>query len=194
MDKVRFGVIGTGGMGSGHVKCVQELPDAELTCVCDIDPDVTRAKSEETGVPGFVDHLELLGSGLVDAVTIATPHYDHPPIAVDAPQPKKIQVHDLVTIIIRESRIQNYQPTFRCPMYPWLPILGIIGYIFIIYQMGIQSLLITFLFGIFGFMVYWFYGRTSAEKEYALLHLVERIISQDLLLKGKLETYRWSRY
>ena len=36
------------------------------------------------GVPAFSTHQELLDSGLVDAVIIATPHYFHPPIAIDA--------------------------------------------------------------------------------------------------------------
>ncbi len=84
METVRIGVVGVGGMGSGHVKCVQELPNCELTAVCDIDPAVCKAKAEETGVRGFTDYRELIASGLVDAITIATPHYDHPPIAVAA--------------------------------------------------------------------------------------------------------------
>lgn len=84
MGTVRIGVIGVGGMGSGHLTCVQELPNCELTAVCDIDPAVCKAKSEAAGVPGFVDYRELLASGLVDAVTIATPHYDHPVIAIAA--------------------------------------------------------------------------------------------------------------
>jgi predicted dehydrogenase len=35
-------------------------------------------------VPGFAAHTELLDSGLVDAILIATPHYFHPPIAIAA--------------------------------------------------------------------------------------------------------------
>ena len=36
--KVRFGVIGTGGMGSGHCKMIPEIPETTLTAICDIDP------------------------------------------------------------------------------------------------------------------------------------------------------------
>ena len=41
MDKVRIGVIGIGGMGSGHAKRIQggQVPRAELTAVCDLDPE-----------------------------------------------------------------------------------------------------------------------------------------------------------
>ncbi|MBN1900067.1 amino acid permease [Candidatus Sumerlaeota bacterium] len=90
-------------------------------------------------------------------------------------------------LIIRESRIQNYQPTFRCPLYPWMQIFGIIGYVFILYQMGLESLIITFALALIGFMFYWFYGRARTEKEYALLHLVDRIIDKNLSIKGQLE-------
>lgn len=84
MDKVRCGVIGTGGMGSAHCRMIQDIPEVELTAVCDIDPEVCKSISEKYGVPGFTNHKELLDSGLVDMVIIATPHYFHPPIAIDA--------------------------------------------------------------------------------------------------------------
>jgi len=84
VDKVRIGVIGVGGMGSGHVEAIRKIEAAELTAVCDIDEPTCKAKSEEASVPGFTEHTKLLDSGLVDAITIATPHYFHPPIAIDA--------------------------------------------------------------------------------------------------------------
>lgn len=83
-EKVRFGVIGTGGMGSGHCNMIPTIPEAELTSICDINPEVRSAISKKHGVPSFATHTELLDSGLVDAVTIATPHYFHPPIAIEA--------------------------------------------------------------------------------------------------------------
>lgn len=83
-DKVRFGVIGVGGMGSGHCSMIPKIPETQLTAVCDIEPTTLREVSTKYEVPGFATHTELLDSGLVDAVVIATPHYFHPPIAIDA--------------------------------------------------------------------------------------------------------------
>ncbi len=83
-DKVRIGVIGTGGMGSGHCSWMHETPEAQLTCVCDIDPAVVKETSEKFGVPGYTDARDLLKSRLVDAVILATPHYFHPTIAIEA--------------------------------------------------------------------------------------------------------------
>ena len=84
MDVVRFGVVGVGGMGNGHCRNMPHIAEAELTAVCDIAPEALQAAVETYEVPGFGTHTELLDSGLVDAILIATPHYFHPPIAIQA--------------------------------------------------------------------------------------------------------------
>lgn len=88
MDKVRFGVIGVGNMGSSHVKRFLDgtVPNAVLTAVCDVKPiRIEWAKTVcPEGVAYFTDSHELITSGLCDAVLIATPHYFHPTIAIDA--------------------------------------------------------------------------------------------------------------
>lgn len=85
MDKVRLGVIGVGGMGNHHATYIKagEVKRAELTAVCDIDPDKLKGWSD---VKTFEDSAELIRSGLVDAVLIATPHYFHTTIGIDALQ------------------------------------------------------------------------------------------------------------
>src|SRR5947209_10549366 len=84
MDKVRIGIIGVGGMGSGHCASMGQIEEAEFTAVCDVDAPTLKQVSEKYKVPGFGTATELLDSGLVDAVVIATPHYFHPPIAIEA--------------------------------------------------------------------------------------------------------------
>ena len=86
----------------------------------------------------------------------------------------------LSVIILRESRLQNYQPKFRTPLYPWLQIGGIAGFAFLIFEMGVEALLITVLLIVGGLFVYWFYGRIRTTQEYALLHLIERITAKEL--------------
>jgi predicted dehydrogenase len=84
MEKVRCGVIGVGGMGSGHCGTIPRLEEVELTAVCDVVPEVARSVAEKHGVRGFERYEDLLDSGLVDMVLIATPHYFHTPIAIAA--------------------------------------------------------------------------------------------------------------
>ncbi len=83
-------------------------------------------------------------------------------------------------IILRESRLQNYQPKFRAPLYPWLQIAGLLGFGFLIFEMGKEALFITFILILGGLFVYWFYGRIRTTREYALLHLIERITAKEL--------------
>ncbi|NLC56855.1 MAG: Gfo/Idh/MocA family oxidoreductase [Armatimonadetes bacterium] len=84
MEKVRFGIIGTGGMGQGHLQMQASIEEAQLTAICDIDAELRERLAAQYEVPAFATHTELLESGLVDAVIIATPHYFHPPIAIEA--------------------------------------------------------------------------------------------------------------
>ncbi len=81
--KVRLAVIGAGGMGSAHLRDIPSLPNAELAAVCDIDHQRADYFSAENNIPAFYDYRDLLASGGFDAVVIATPHYDHTPIAID---------------------------------------------------------------------------------------------------------------
>ncbi|WP_042202159.1 Gfo/Idh/MocA family protein [Paenibacillus camerounensis] len=87
MDKVRFGIIGVGNMGRSHAfSLLNEVKGAELTAVCDISPQRLEWAAEQLPehVLRFSSSEELFKSGSVDAVLIATPHYDHPPLAIEA--------------------------------------------------------------------------------------------------------------
>lgn len=78
-------------------------------------------------------------------------------------------------IIMRESKIRHYQPKFRSPLYPWIHIAGIIGYGFILLEMGTIPLLAIGIFIVFGLSWYLVYARPKIKREYALLHVVERV-------------------
>ncbi|MCP4710763.1 MAG: amino acid permease [Planctomycetes bacterium] len=93
----------------------------------------------------------------------------------------------LAVIVLRESRVQNYQPEFRSPLYPWVQIVGIIGFLVLLFKIGTTGLVTTAILTLLGFAVYWFFGRKAAAQEYALLHLIERITAQELT-SHKLET------
>ncbi len=86
----------------------------------------------------------------------------------------------LSVIILRESHLQNYQPRFRSPLYPFIQIIGILGFGFLLVEMGKGILIINAILIVSGFSIYWFYGRIRANREFALLHLVERITAKEL--------------
>ena len=88
MDKVEVGIIGIGNMGSFHANYIAkgEIPGAELIAVCDTDPDRIKWARENLGdeVLVFDNADAFFESGCADAVLIATPHYDHPTLAIKA--------------------------------------------------------------------------------------------------------------
>jgi APA family basic amino acid/polyamine antiporter len=86
----------------------------------------------------------------------------------------------LAVIILRESHIQNYRPVFNSPLYPWIQVLGLLGFICLLFELGTEALLVTCIMMGLGFPIYWFYGRKRASREYALLHLVERLTDTEL--------------
>jgi mannitol/fructose-specific phosphotransferase system IIA component (Ntr-type) len=70
-----------------------------------------------------------------------------------------------------------------------MQVAGIVGFCFIIIEMGKEALFVSFLLIVAGAFVYWFYGRIRTSREYALLHLIERVTTRELTshsLEGEL--------
>ncbi len=79
---VRLGIIGMGGMGSAHAKTIEgEVPRSALAAAGDRNPELLKPFGD---IPAYESSAELIGSGLVDAVLIATPHYDHTTVGIAA--------------------------------------------------------------------------------------------------------------
>ncbi len=86
MEKVRFGIIGVGNMGTSHAKKFIGglVENGVLTAVCDKKPERLESIKKLADVATFVDYKEMLASGLIDAVIVAVPHYFHPEMSIDA--------------------------------------------------------------------------------------------------------------
>ena len=86
--KIRYGIVGIGKQGSRYANQLFAGMDKNgvLTAVCDIAIDRRNWANEKFGgkVKVFENYEEMFASGLIDAVIIDTPHYDHPVIAKKA--------------------------------------------------------------------------------------------------------------
>lgn len=85
MTKVRLGLIGLGNIGQHHANYLSagKVNRAELVAVSDaVAAKLDKFKPLKT----FTDGEELIRSGLVDAVIIATPHYQHTTLGIAALQ------------------------------------------------------------------------------------------------------------
>ncbi|MBI2193482.1 MAG: Gfo/Idh/MocA family oxidoreductase [Planctomycetes bacterium] len=72
--KIRFGIIGAVGRGSGYVRALSVHPSTEVVALCDIQEEGLKRLGAEIGISHlFTDVEKMLDSGLVNAVVVGTP-------------------------------------------------------------------------------------------------------------------------
>jgi predicted dehydrogenase len=83
-ERITIGMIGTGGMGSGHLDWLAQQKDLEVLAVCDVDgghvakaKKLVETKSGKTGCAAFHDFRELVARPDSDAVFVVTPDHWH---------------------------------------------------------------------------------------------------------------------
>jgi predicted dehydrogenase len=83
MQELRLGIIGLGNMGQFHASAIAagKITDCRLAAVCDPDG---RQLVRHLPARGFLSSSELINSGEIDAVLIATPHFSHTTIGIEA--------------------------------------------------------------------------------------------------------------
>ena len=83
MKELRLGIIGLGSMGRAHAGAIQsgKIPRCRLAAVCDAQEEALARFQEPAR---FTSASDLIHSGKVDGVLIATPHYSHTPIGIEA--------------------------------------------------------------------------------------------------------------
>ncbi|UUV17117.1 amino acid permease [Fusobacteria bacterium ZRK30] len=94
---------------------------------------------------------------------------------------------NLSVIIIRESNLENYRPSFIAPLYPWVQIFTIFVFISFIAQLGVAAIESSIGLIFISLVIYFIYGKKNSNKEYALLHLLIRI-TDNLKLGHSLES------
>ncbi len=86
-DRVRFGVIGCGGMGTGHLGSLEKRSDADNIKVLAVSDVYQRRLMRAKGIcqgDGYLDYRKMLERPDLDAVLIATPDHWHAKISIDA--------------------------------------------------------------------------------------------------------------
>src|SRR3954470_14149373 len=85
-DRIRVGVIGTGGRARGLMRQLKELPGQEIVAVCDVyEPRMLEAADIAGGAAAkAADYRRLLDDKQIDAVLIGVPDHWHKTVALDA--------------------------------------------------------------------------------------------------------------
>jgi predicted dehydrogenase len=137
MDALRFGIIGTGMMGCEHIGNLAALPGATVTALSDPNAGslAGAAAFVDPSVAQFVDHRDLLASGLVDAVIVASPNHTHRSvlddcwgtgIAVFVEKPLCTTVAD--ALAVREAAAGHDAPVWMGLEYRYFPAVdGVLG-------------------------------------------------------------------
>ena len=88
MEKIRYGIVGLGNQGSSYLLNLFDkgaFENGVVTALCDKNPakiENIKAKTTNKDAVYFTDFIEMLDSGLCDAVLIEVPHYDHPEMVI----------------------------------------------------------------------------------------------------------------
>jgi predicted dehydrogenase len=79
MDKVRIGLVGTGGMGQmAHLRNYVTIDDCEVVAMAEIRPETARLVAARYGIPRvYADHQAMLASEKLDGVVASQPFHRH---------------------------------------------------------------------------------------------------------------------
>jgi APA family basic amino acid/polyamine antiporter len=85
----------------------------------------------------------------------------------------------VVLVLMHESRLPTYQPTWRCPVYPYVQVFGLVVYAFLLVELGTLALAVSGL--ILGAAVVWYalYAKVYVLRESALIRVAARLASVD---------------
>ena len=84
---IKLGMIGMGGMGTGHARVISKIDGVEIVGVCDLIEHKARTIGEEVGAKWCTDHRELLDE--VDAVWICTEPFNRVDVVTAAAEAGK---------------------------------------------------------------------------------------------------------
>jgi amino acid transporter len=82
---------------------------------------------------------------------------------------------NIAVIVMRESRIESYDPGFRSPLYPWMQLAGIVFPMFLVAEMGWLPALFTVAVVTASIGWYTYYAKGRLSREGAIYHWFERL-------------------
>ncbi len=81
MKKLKFGLVGAGGIAQAYAQAFPQSEYCELVAVADVREDSAKALGELVGGRVYTDYRSLAEKESLDAVIVATPPVSHPEIA-----------------------------------------------------------------------------------------------------------------
>ena len=70
---------------------------------------------------------------------------------------------NLCVVILRETAVQWYTPSYKSPLYPYMQIFGIISGLILLFYLGMMPLIAILAIALVGITIYYFYGAKSSR-------------------------------
>ena len=86
---------------------------------------------------------------------------------------------NLTLVLFRESKLLSYKPKFHAPFYPYMQILGVLGGIFLLIEMGSFVVFLTMVLLLLAVVWYLVYAQKRAVQNTALIYVLERLVAKD---------------
>lgn len=77
-------------------------------------------------------------------------------------------------LVMRESKIESYDPGYKSPLYPWMQLFGLASSLLLIIEMGILPIIFSSALLLLGVLWYWFYAKDKVVRRGAIYHVFER--------------------
>ena len=81
---LKVGMVGVGGISTAHIGGWEQVPEAKLTALCDIRPEVMEPAAQRLGARAYPSLDEMLEKEALDILDICVPTYLHADFAVKA--------------------------------------------------------------------------------------------------------------
>ncbi len=81
----------------------------------------------------------------------------------------------VAVIVMRESKIDSYDPSYLSPFYPWMPIFGVFSSLWLFSNMSAWTKIFTMVFLVIGVLWYRYYVRNKVGRSGAIYHIFEKL-------------------
>lgn len=99
---------------------------------------------------------------------------------------------NITVVVLRETGVQWYKPSYLSPLYPWMQIFGTVTGFVLLYMLGNASLLAAVAVLVLGSFVFYFYGRKHAEQQGVVKLYGHRAILS--LISGRYRNQKQERF
>jgi predicted dehydrogenase len=76
-DKMKFGIIGAGGIAQAYAQAFETTPTSKLVAVADVRPEAAQALAARVGASHYPSYEAMIKAEKLDAVIICTPPITH---------------------------------------------------------------------------------------------------------------------